>query len=355
MAEPSPSPGFDADAAAPIVLFDAGGANGADDGADVAAGLSAAPKTLPSRYFYDDRGSHLFERICELPEYYLTRAERALLVDSADAIARATGPSDLIELGSGSSTKTRLLLEAYLRVGPPVHYAPIDVSAGILAPSAERLAEAYGELDVRPIVGTYEAGLAALDEVLGPGAGGRPRLALFLGSTIGNFPQRATDDFLDRLRAALRPGDLLLVGMDLRKDPAVIEAAYNDADGVTAAFNLNILRHLNRRFDGDFALDGFSHLAVYDRRRHQIEMHLVSGRAQAVALKALGLEVAFAAGETVRTEISRKFDLSEFAGTLDRHGFDAVECWRDAEARTGLVLARAVGDRRGKLEAGATR
>ncbi len=329
-------------AALSVVLYEAA-PDGPDpaEGADVAAGLLASPKTLPSRYFYDDRGSALFERICELPEYYPTRTERAILEAAAGEIAARTGPADLVELGSGSSAKTRLLIEAYRAAGARLRYAPIDVSRGILESSAAALARAVDGIEVRPILATYEAGLAALDRVLG--RAGRPRLALFLGSTIGNLDPEATARFLAEVRARLRPGDFFLIGLDLRKERAVVEAAYNDAAGVTAAFNRNILDHLNRRFDGDFRPERFRHRAFYEPRRHQIEMHLVSGTAQEVRLRALDLTVRFAAGESVRTEISRKFDVAEFSRELARHGFGPAGAWTDPKAWFCVLLARAVG------------
>ena len=328
-------------ATAPVVLHEATApAPTVAEGADVATGLLATPKTLPSRYFYDDRGSALFEQICELPEYYPTRTERAILEASAGEIAARTGPADLVELGSGNSAKTRLLIEAYRAAGASLRYAPIDVSRGVLETSAAALARAVDGIEVRPILATYEAGLAALDQVLG--RAGRPRLALFLGSTIGNLAPAATEHFLAEVRARLRPGDFFLVGLDLRKETAIVEAAYNDAAGVTAAFNRNILDHLNRRFDGDFRPGRFRHRAFYEAREHQIEMHLVSEAAQEVRLRALDLRVAFAAGESVRTEISRKFDTAEFARDLARHGFRQAGAWTDARGWFCLMMARTV-------------
>ncbi len=312
-----------------------------DSGAGVVQGLSAQPKTLPSKYFYDDRGSALFERICELPEYYLTRTERGLIEAHGQEIARATGPSDLVELGSGSANKTHLLLEAYLAREDRVRYVPIDVSQSILRHGAEALLAALAGLEVRALVGTYEQGLAALDQALGGEADRRPRLVLFLGSTTGNLTPEMTERFLADLRAGLRPGDHFLVGMDLRKDAALIERAYNDSDGVTAEFNLNILRHLNRRFGGDFVLRRFAHQAFYEPQQHQIEMHLRSLEEQIVRLEALDFEFGLAQGETIRTEISRKFDLQDFAVLLEASGFEVARAWTDTEAWFGLILARA--------------
>jgi L-histidine N-alpha-methyltransferase len=311
------------------------------DCADLARGLAAAPKELPCRFFYDDRGSELFELITALPEYYPTRTERALLADCAPAIARLVGRATLVELGAGSAEKTRLLLDAFGARGgapgdAPLGYVAIDVSAASLRGAAERLLADYPHLAFGAVVGRYEEGLAALAD-----APELPRLVLFLGSTIGNLAPAEMSDFLAGLRAHARPGDYFLVGTDLVKDPAIIEAAYNDAQGVTAAFNLNILRHLNRRFDGDFALERFAHRAVYDRIQRQIEMQLESLAPQRVALAALGLEAQFRKGEIMRTEISRKFELDELRAELARHRFAPLARWRDPKGWFGLTLARA--------------
>lgn len=316
----------------------------ADDsaGEDVARLLSQTPRCLPVRYFYDEPGSALFERICELPEYYPTRTEREILDARAAEIAALAGSCDLVELGSGSGAKTALLIDALIDAQGSLRFAPIDVSGEIMREGAEALLAAHAELEVRALVGTYEQGLAALDRAFEDGDGARPRLVIFLGSTIGNLTPAETEGFLSGLRAALRPGDHFLVGTDLDKDPEIIERAYNDAAGVTAAFNLNMLRHLNRIFRGDFAPEHFSHQAFYDRSARQIEMHLRSERDQSVRLAALDFEFALAAGETIRTEISRKFDLAEFGAGLEGHGFRVVERWTDPRVWFGLTLARAV-------------
>lgn len=306
-------------------------------GADVAAGLSAEPKTLPPKYFYDRRGSQLFERICELDEYYPTRTEQAILAEFAAAIMRPVGAVDIVELGSGSARKTRLLIEAMRDDGHRPVFLPIDVSGEILMDSSRAMLEAMPELEIHGLIGTYEQALAALPA---PVHGGR--LLMFLGSTIGNLTPAECDAFLSMVRGALDSGDHFLVGFDLRKDIAVIEAAYNDAKGVTAAFNLNMLGHLNRRFDGDFDLGRFAHKAFYNGAEHQIEMHLESLDEQRVRLGALDFEVDFAPGETVRTEISRKFDLDEMAGVFGAKGLQMVESWTDAKRWFGLALFRAV-------------
>lgn len=314
-----------------------GGAAEPDAASDVVAGLSATPKWLPSRFFYDACGSALFDRICDLPEYYPTRTEEGILDRIAPDLAARTGPALLVELGSGSARKVRRLIGAYERADVPVRYVPIDVSAAAIEGAAADLLEEFPDLSVEGLVGTYERGLARLAQR--PDAD--PMLVLFLGSTIGNFPPHGARRFLTALRRVLRPGDLFLIGIDLRKDVAVIEAAYNDSAGITACFNRNLLRHLNRAFDGDFVPDRFDHVAFYNRRAHRIEMHLRSRVGQTARLKALGVTAAFAPGETVRTEISRKFDPDAFSGLLARHSFAPVERWTDPQRWFGLILARA--------------
>ncbi len=313
----------------------------AADGVEIRRGLAASPKRLPCRFFYDELGSQLFERICRLPEYYLTRTENALLARVARDIASRTGPCELVELGSGSSLKTQHLLDAYATLGSTLRYAAIDVSPTSLEHGAAQLLARYGGLAVHAIVGTYESGLAALAGVRAAEVP-LPRLLVFLGSTIGNLTEAETRQFLGNARAALTPGDWLLVGTDLEKETALIEAAYNDKEGVTAAFNLNILRHVNRRFRADFALDRFAHRAFYNREARQIEMHLVSLAEQEVRIAALGLSVRLSYGETIETEISRKFELASFARVLETCGFAAVAAPTDERRWFGLTLARAV-------------
>lgn len=302
-------------------------------GSDVIEGLSQSPKTLPPKYFYDDRGSLLFEEICQLPEYYLTRTEAAILQTYADEIASLTGPCELVELGSGSSTKTRLLLDAYQRRGEPLCYRPIDVSAAILKSSTQQLLLDYPTLKVHGLVGTYELGLQHLTTAYLP-----HRLIGFLGSTLGNLSPQDCDAFFDQIRAALRPGDYFLLGIDLHKSTAQLEAAYNDRQGVTAAFNLNILRHLNERFGGNFDLSQFEHVAFYNEALHQIEMHLRSGRSQTVKLTDLDLTVHFQAGETIRSEISRKFELAELEQQLQAKQLHHRKTWTDCDRWFGLML-----------------
>ena len=308
-----------------------------DDGADVIAGLTGSPKTLPARYFYDDHGSDLFERITVLPEYYLTRTEEAILRASAAKLAARTGECDLIELGSGSSAKTRTLISAYVAGGHHIRYLPIDISAGILKPSAEALIADFPTIEVWGLVGTYERALKGLPPRNLPRS-----MAVFLGSTLGNMSDQEIDAFLAQVRGALDPGEYFLVGTDLHKPRPVVEAAYNDTDGVTAQFNLNMLRHLNRRFAGDFDLANFKHVAFYNEPMHRIEMHLESLDDQTVELAGLGLTVDFSTGETVRTEISRKFHLPTLTGRFKTRGFEPVETWTDANDYFALTLFSAV-------------
>ena len=308
-----------------------------DDGADVIAGLTGTPKTLPARYFYDDRGSDLFEEITALPEYYLTRTEEAILRERASEIAALTGNCDLIELGSGSSAKTRALLRAYVDGGYTIRYLPIDVSDGILKSSAEALLTEFPSLEIWGLVGTYERALANLPQRDLPW-----RMAMFLGSTIGNLTDEETVAFLAKVRSALERDECFLVGSDLHKPAHVLEAAYNDADGVTAEFNLNMLRHLNMRFGGDFAIDRFAHHAFYNEPKRRIEMHLVSQDDQTVTLADLDLAVHFTAGETVRTEISRKFEMSVLTERFAAAGFEAAKTWTDEKGYYGLTAFRAV-------------
>ena len=306
-----------------------------DDGSDVIEGLRRAQKTLPVRYFYDDRGSALFEKICELPEYYLTRTEEGILERCAAEIAALTGPCELVELGSGSARKTRLLLEAHVRNDHPLRFLPIDVSEGMLKSSARDLLRRYQDLHIQGFSGTYEQALAALPRRKAPA-----RMIMFLGSTLGNFDARQCDVLLDRLTAAMMPGEYFLLGVDLEKDRDVLEAAYNDSRGITAAFNLNMLRHLNKRFDGNFVLDAFAHEAFYKADLHQIEMHLRSLRPQAVTLKDLEIEVSFETGETIHTEISRKFDPAAMTAECDAKGLRTVRAWSDALNWFALLLFR---------------
>ncbi len=305
------------------------------DGSDVVKGLTQTPKSLPARYFYDDRGSQLFEQICELPEYYLTRTETAILRNYAVEIAQMTGACELVELGSGSSTKTRILLDAYNQLGYPLRYLPIDVSAGILESSARQLLADYPSLNVHAIAGTYEGALEKLAPRQLPS-----RMICFIGSTLGNLTPADCDVFFSQITDALHWGEYFLLGVDLQKPKQVLEKAYNDRSKVTAAFNLNMLQHLNWRFDGDFDLQMFEHWAFYNETEHQIEMHLRSLRSQTVQLRALDLTVEFTPGETIHTEISRKFNLVSLQQQLQTRGLVPLHTWSDPQQWFGLILCQ---------------
>jgi dimethylhistidine N-methyltransferase len=304
-------------------------------GSDVVKGLTQTPKTLPPRYFYDDRGSDLFEQICELPEYYLTRTETKILQSCAGEIAAITGACEIVELGSGSSTKTRILLDAYQQQGLPLHYLPIDVSAGMLESSALSLLADYPSLQVYALAGTYELALSEIEPSQLPS-----RMICFIGSTLGNLNPQECDVFLSQVKAALQVGEYFLLGVDLQKPKHILEAAYNDNQGVTAAFNLNMLEHLNWRFQGNFDTTQFEHWAFYNEIEHQIEMHLKSKRSQTVELHTLKLNIHFEPGETIRTEISRKFNLNSIQQELKAKNLVPQKVWTDENRLFGLLLCQ---------------
>lgn len=289
--------------------------------AEVLAGLTAPQKTIASKFFYDAEGSRLFDAITELEEYYLTRAETAVLQEQAAALAARIGPAaTLVEFGSGSSVKTRILLDALSGLSA---YVPIDISGDHLDAAAKRLAADYG-LPVIPLHADYHAPL-----VLPPQVPRDTLIGFFPGSTIGNFEPEEAVAFLTRLRSFLGDGARLLVGADLQKDPARLEVAYDDAKGVTAAFNMNLLVRFNRELGSDFDLAGFRHEAHYDAELGRIEMHLVSLRDQTVTLG--GQRIAFAAGETIHTENSYKYSLESFGALARRGGWRSEASWTDPE------------------------
>jgi L-histidine Nalpha-methyltransferase len=317
--------------------------------ADALAGLTATPKSLPPKWFYDAQGSALFEKITELPEYYPTRAERAILRAVAPEIAALTAAATLVELGSGSSEKTRLLLSALRDAGTLRGYVPVDVSESALAAAGDALAGEYPGLAVHAVVADFEKylgvpsdgpGGAAGDAAAGDGGdAGGARLVAFLGSTIGNMVPAERAVFLRRVRARLRPGDAFLLGTDLVKDPAVLVAAYDDSAGVTAAFNKNVLSVLNAELGADFDLDAFDHVAVWDAEREWIEMRLRAASAQRVRVSDLGLTVEFEAGEEMRTEVSAKFRESGVRTELAAAGLAMRSWWTDEGGQFGLSLA----------------
>ncbi|GAB2921049.1 L-histidine N(alpha)-methyltransferase [Streptomyces heilongjiangensis] len=299
--------------------------------ADVLNGLTRTPKTLPPKWFYDAHGSELFDRITELPEYYPTRAEREILLGRAAEIAAASGARTLVELGSGSSDKTRHLLDAM----PELHaYVPVDVSDSALRQAGEALAAERPGLEVHALIADFTAGIR-LPETPGP------RLVAFLGGTIGNLVPGERAAFLASVRALLAPGDALLLGTDLVKDEAVLVAAYDDAAGVTAAFNKNVLSVINRELGADFDPGAFEHVARWDAEREWIEMRLRARTAQTVKLPALDLAVDFAAGEELRTEVSAKFRREGVAAELAAAGLALTHWWTDAEGRFALSLSTA--------------
>jgi L-histidine N-alpha-methyltransferase len=302
---------------------------------DVRKGLTADPKWLPPKWFYDARGSELFEEITRLPEYYPTRAEREILTDRAAEIAAASRAEVLVELGSGSSRKTVLLLDALRDAGTLRRYVPIDVSEAALVASGAELRERYPDLAVHAVLTDFEERLAI------PAAVG-PRLVAFLGGTIGNLEPAERAVFLRRVRADLRPGDTLLLGTDLVKDPATLVAAYDDAAGVTAEFNRNVLNVVNAELGADFDPAAFEHVALWDTEAEWIEMRLRSVRSQQVKLPGVDLVVRFEEGEELRTEISAKFRREGVAREVGAAGFAVERWWTDAAGRFGVTLARAV-------------
>ncbi|NMO16382.1 L-histidine N(alpha)-methyltransferase [Pyxidicoccus fallax] len=300
--------------------------------AEALEGLCNTPKELSPKWLYDERGSQLFDDITRLPEYYPTRREREILLAHAGDIARLSGADTLIELGSGTSEKTRLLLDAMEEAGALARFVPFDVSEAFLRRAAASLAREYPGISVHAVVGDFERHLGQL-----PG-GGR-RLVAFLGGTIGNFKPAQRALFLRELSAGLQPGDGLLLGTDLIKDRERLYAAYNDSAGVTAEFNRNVLRVLNRELGGDFDPDAFEHFAPFDEENAWIEMRLVSRQAQTVWLSTLRRRVDFAEGEVLRTEVSCKFRQAQVEAELAGAGLTLTEWWTDAAGDFALSLA----------------
>jgi L-histidine Nalpha-methyltransferase len=307
--------------------------------ADVAAGLAATPKSLPPKYFYDARGSELFDEITQLPEYYPTRAETAILTARAGEIAGLARCTTLVELGSGTSAKTRLLLRALIDTVGLREFVPLDVDPAVLAQAAAALQAEYPGLRISPFAGDFERDLAAIPRSTGDSGSGGRRAIAFLGSTIGNLEPAARAAFLRHVAQALEPGDTFLLGTDLVKDAARLQRAYDDAAGVTAEFNRNVLRVVNRELDADFAVEQFEHVALWDARREWIEMRLRSVAEQQVKVRDLGLTVTFAAGEEMRTEISAKFRPAGIVAELAAAGLRSTAFWTDPDGDFGLTLA----------------
>jgi len=301
---------------------------------DVLDGLTRPLKELPPKHLYDARGSELFEAICELPEYYQTATERLILRTQAESIVARTSAVELVELGSGSADKTRVLLDAMDDARTLRRYVPVDVSETTLHAAAERLVAEYPGMSVHGVVGDFERHLTHLPDRLGP------RLFAFLGGTIGNFPPGSRRRFLRGLRKVMGPDDHLLLGTDLVKDPRIIEAAYDDSAGVTAQFNLNVLHVLNRELGANFDVDRFEHVAFFDRKREWIEMRLRATEQQHVRVEALDLDVEFAAREELRTEISAKFTPERLRGDLAAAGLELVEPYTDPHKLFTVSLSR---------------
>jgi L-histidine N-alpha-methyltransferase len=299
---------------------------------DARRGLTAVPKELPPKWFYDDVGSRLFDDITRLPEYYLTRAERSILERRAGEIARLCRPSSLVELGSGTSEKTRILLDALTGSECLERFVPFDVSEGILREAAEQINAEHPSVEVHAVVGDFERHLTTVPD------GGR-RMIAFLGSTIGNFMPAARHAFLSDLATTMHTGDTLLIGFDLVKDAARLHAAYNDSAGVTDAFNRNVLHVLNRELEADFAVDRFEHEAIFDPDEEWIEMRLRSTAQQRVRIPTLDLDVEFADGELMRTEISAKFRPERIHAELGAAGLSVVRLWTDDDGDFALVVA----------------
>ncbi len=301
---------------------------------DVLDGLTRPFKELPPKHFYDARGADLFDQICELPEYYPTRAERAILESSAGEIAALTGAVELVELGSGTAAKTRVLLDALADAGTLSRYVPVDVTETMVRECAIALTEEYPGLRVHGVIGDFERHLDHL-----PAAEG-PRIVAFLGGTIGNFPPGSRRRFLRQIARLLGPEDFLLMGTDLVKDPRILEAAYDDSAGVTAEFNRNVLRVLNRELDADFDPDDFEHVAIFDRDHEWIEMRLRARREHTTNVRDLGLKVHFDAGEELRTEISAKFTPERLEGDLAAAGLELASWMTDPDGLFALTLSR---------------
>ncbi|MFP6628381.1 MAG: L-histidine N(alpha)-methyltransferase [Myxococcota bacterium] len=306
---------------------------------DLTRGLGSSPKTLPCHWFYDEIGSQLFEEICELPEYYLTRCERSILEKHATEIAGVfEEPTTLVELGSGSASKTRLIIEAFLERHGRLVFAPIDISRSMLEKSAEVLLDDYPKLEIRAFAGRYESGLEYLAKHQRS-----PWLTLWLGSSVGNLDRSQAALFLLRTRAGMGAADRLLIGIDLRKDRATLEAAYDDSGGVTARFDLNLLARINRELGGHFDCASFAHRATWRADLGRIESHLISRKTQQVRIDALDLEVGFAAGETIHTENSYKYSLEEIDWLAQEAGMICETQWLDEGGLYSLNLFAPAG------------
>jgi L-histidine Nalpha-methyltransferase len=302
---------------------------------DVLDGLTRPFKELPPKHFYDTRGSELFERICELPEYYPTRTELAILRARAREIVESTSVGELVELGSGTADKARLLLDEMARAGTIQRYVPFDVAESVVRDAAHQLVEDYEHLRIHGVIGDFQR---HLDRI--PSANGVPRLVALLGGTIGNLPPGTRRALLRDISSLLGPRDHLLLGTDLVKDPAMIEAAYDDSEGLTAEFNRNVLHVVNRELGADFSPENFEHIAFFDRRHEWVEMRLRASRPCSVFIADVGLRVEFAAGEELRTEISAKFTRARVEADLASVGLELEHWYTDEQELFALSLAR---------------
>jgi len=312
-----------------------GGAHERSLADDVLDGLTRPFKELPPKHFYDARGAELFDRICELPEYYPTRAERAILERHAGELAELTGAAELVELGSGTASKTRVLLDALHDAGTLQRYVPVDVTESMVRECAEQLTEEYPGLRVYGVIGDFERHLGEVPDAVGP------RIVAFLGGTIGNFPPGSRRRVLREISRLLGPEDYLLMGTDLVKNRDVLEAAYDDSQGVTAEFNLNVLEVLNRELGADFQPENFDHVALFDAEHEWIEMRLRARHEHTTLVRDLDLPVHFHAGEEMRTEISAKFTAQRIEGDLAAAGLELVRWFTDPEQLFALTLSRA--------------
>jgi L-histidine Nalpha-methyltransferase len=301
---------------------------------DVLDGLTRPLKELPPKHFYDARGAELFDQICELPEYYPTRTERSILEQRAGELAELTGAVELVELGSGTAAKTRVLLDALYEAGTLSRYVPVDVTESMVRACASELIEEYPGLRVHGVIGDFERHLDQVPEPVGP------RIVVFLGGTIGNFPPGSRRRFLRGIARLLDDEDYLLMGTDLVKDRQVLEAAYDDSQGVTAEFNRNVLRVLNRELQADFDPEDFDHVALFDEHNEWIEMRLRARREHTTLVRDLDLPVHFEAGEELRTEISAKFTPARLEGDLAAAGLELVRWLTDADELFALSLSR---------------
>jgi L-histidine Nalpha-methyltransferase len=302
---------------------------------DVIQGLTQKSKSISMHYRYDNRGSKLFEKICDLPEYYLTRTETAILQECAVEIARITGPCEIVELGSGNAVKTRILLDAYNQLSSSLRYLPIDISAGILKSSAVDLLNDYPSLQVHGFASTFELALEKLAPSCLPS-----RMISFIGSTLGGLNLGESDALISQVFKALQSGEYFLLGIDLHKEKHLLEAAYNDKQGVNAEFNFNILNHLNEKFSGNFNRTKFDHAVTYNESLHQIEIYLKSRQKQNVQLRDIDLNIEIEDGELIVTGIARKFELSSTQEKLKSFGLETLKFWTDTNQWYALLLCQ---------------